>query len=338
MNEQALMDTASAMVKSGKGILAADESTPTIGKRFEQIGVESTFDMRNEYRDMLFTASGLENNISGVIMFDETLRQSTTCDKKILFPKYLESKNIIPGIKVDTGAKDLAGALNEKVTEGLDGLRNRLKEYYTLGARFAKWRAVITIGSEIPSEHCILANAHALARYASLCQESSIVPIVEPEVLMNGEHTVETCYDVTSSTLDCVFNILRTHNVMLEGIVLKPNMVISGLDCNDQADVEKVSDMTVKVLKDNVPESVPGIAFLSGGQSSDDATSHLNSMNKKYKGDLPWNLTFSYGRALQADALNSWGGSNREAGQLKLMERSKSNGLASCGEIPSLVS
>ena len=323
MNEQMLMNTASSMVKKGKGILAADESTPTIGKRLQQIGVDSTFETRNEYRDMLFTAVGMENYISGVIMFDETLRQSTTCKNKTPFVKLLSDKDVLPGIKVDTGAKDLAGALGEKVTEGLDGLRDRLDEYYSLGARFAKWRAVITIDDGIPSEHCISANAHALARYASLCQESNIVPIVEPEVLMDGSHTIETCYDVTNKTLECVFDVLKLHNVMLEGIVLKPNMVISGLDCNEQANVEKVSEMTVKVLKANVPDAVPGIAFLSGGQSSDDATAHLNCMNKN-NSDMPWNLTFSYGRALQADALVGWNGSKRENGQSNLLKRAES--------------
>ena len=332
MNEQMLMNTASSMVKKGKGILAADESTPTIGKRLQQIGVDSTFETRNEYRDMLFTAVGMENYISGVIMFDETLRQSTTCKNKTPFVKLLSDKDVLPGIKVDTGAKDLAGALGEKVTEGLDGLRDRLDEYYSLGARFAKWRAVITIDDGIPSEHCISANAHALARYASLCQESNIVPIVEPEVLMDGSHTIETCYDVTNKTLECVFDVLKLHNVMLEGIVLKPNMVISGLDCNEQANVEKVSEMTVKVLKANVPDAVPGIAFLSGGQSSDDATAHLNCMNKN-NSDMPWNLTFSYGRALQADALVGWNGSKRENGQSNLLKRAESNGMASCGEL-----
>ena len=332
MNEQMLMNTASSMIKKGKGILAADESTPTIGKRLQQIGVDSTFETRNEYRDMLFTADGMENYISGVIMFDETLRQSTTCKNKTPFVKLLSDKDVLPGIKVDTGAKDLAGSLGEKITEGLDGLRDRLNEYYSLGARFAKWRAVITIDDGIPSEHCISANAHALARYASLCQESNIVPIVEPEVLMDGSHTIETCYDVTNKTLECVFDVLKLHNVMLEGIVLKPNMVISGLDCNEQANVEKVSEMTVKVLKSNVPDAVPGIAFLSGGQSSDDATAHLNCMNKN-NSDMPWNLTFSYGRALQADALVGWNGSSRENGQSNLLKRAESNGMASCGEL-----
>ena len=331
MNEQILINTALAMVKKGKGILAADESTPTIGKRLNQIGVNSTFETRNEYRDMLFTADGIENHISGVIMFDETLRQSTTCNDKTPFVKLLSDKNVFPGIKVDTGAKDLAGAQGEKITEGLDGLRDRLKEYYSLGAKFAKWRAVITIGNGIPTDHCIAANAHALARYASLCQESNIVPIVEPEVLMDGNHTIETCYDVTNKTLDCVFDVLKLYNVMLEGIVLKPNMVISGLDCQEQANVKKVSDMTVKTLKSNVPDTVPGIAFLSGGQSSDDATAHLNCMNKN-NSDMPWNLTFSYGRALQQDALNTWRGEYISEAQEAFLNRAKNNSLATSGK------
>ena len=332
MNEKMLIDTASAMVSKGKGILAADESTPTIGKRLDQIDVESTFETRNEYRDMLFTANGMENNISGVIMYDETLRQSSTCDDKIPFVELLANKNVLAGIKVDTGAKDLSGAPGEKITEGLDGLRERLNEYYSLGARFAKWRAVIKIGDGMPSEYCIAANAHALARYASLCQEASIVPIVEPEVLMDGVHTIESCFSVTNKTLECVFDVLKLHNVMLEGIVLKPNMVISAMECSEQADVDTVSKMTVKVLKENVPSEVPGIAFLSGGQSSDHATAHLNSMNKN-NSDLPWNLTYSYGRALQADALSDWAGSDRAKGQASLLRRARENGLASCGEL-----
>ena len=331
MNEQMLINTAAKMVKKGKGILAADESTPTAGSRLQSIGVKSTFETRNEYRDMLFTAEGMENYISGVIMFDETLRQSTTCSDKTPFVKLLNDKDVIPGIKVDTGAKDLSSFPGEKITEGLDGLRDRLQEYFDIGARFAKWRAVITINEGIPSDLCILANAHALARYASLCQESSIVPIVEPEVLMNGSHTIEKCYDVTNKTLNIVFEQLNSFNIMLEGIVLKPNMVISGLDCDEQADIEKVSEMTVKCLKSNVPEAVPGIAFLSGGQTSDLATEHLNCMNKNHMESMPWNLTFSYGRALQADALKGWGGSNFKLGQENLIKRARANSLATEG-------
>ena len=326
-----LKETANRMVEKGKGILAADESNPTCGKRFESIGVDSTYENRNEYRDMLLSTENLENYISGVIMYDETFRQSTTCKNKIPFTEYLEEKGIIPGIKVDSGAKDLAGFTNEKVTEGLDGLRERLQEYFNLGARFAKWRAVVNISDSLPSISAIEANTHALARYAALCQENGIVPIVEPEVLMDGSHTVERCYEVTCQTLDILFDQLSKFNVMLEGIILKPNMVISGLLCSEQANIEKVADLTVKCFKDNVPASVAGIAFLSGGQSSDVATEHLNCMNKKYN-SLPWNLTFSYGRALQQDALNAWGGSNRIDAQNELLKRAKNNSLATLGE------
>ena len=331
MNKEQLCNIAKAMVEKGKGILAADESTPTIGKRFEAIGVESTYETRNEYRDMLFTTKNLEKFISGVIMFHETLKQSTTCKDKIPFVKFLQDKGIIPGIKVDLGAKTLSGFSGEKITEGLDGLRERLQEYYKLGARFAKWRAVITIGNGIPSDPCIVANAHALARYASLCQEANIVPIIEPEVHMNGIHTIDKCAQITNNTLRVVFEELNNFNIMLEGIVLKPNMVISGLECEEQADIDKVSEMTVKCLKTNVPKSVPGIAFLSGGQTSDLATSHLNCINKNYLDSMPWNLTFSYGRALQADALESWGGNNRELGQENLIKRAKFNSMATTG-------
>ena len=331
MNKQMLINTALKMVEKGKGILAADESTPTAGKRLQSIGVESTYETRNEYRDMLFTSGGIENFISGVIMFDETLKQSTTRSERTPFVELLNDKGMIPGIKVDTGAKNLSGFEGEKITEGLDGLRDRLQEYFEIGARFAKWRAVITIGDGTPSDSCIFANAHALARYASLCQEASIVPIVEPEVLMDGGHAIEKCYEVSNKTLEVVFKELNNFNVMLEGIVLKPNMVISGLDCSEQADAETVSKMTFDCLKSNVPESVPGIAFLSGGQSSDLATEHLNCMNKKYIDSMPWNLTFSYGRALQADALDGWGGSNRKLGQENLMKRAEANSLATKG-------
>ena len=332
INEGALNDIAKKMVLKGKGILAADESSPTCAKRLDSIGVESTFEMRNEYRDMLFSTNNLENFISGVILFDETFRQSTTCEKHELFIDLLNSKGIVPGIKVDTGAKNLAGFNGEKITEGLDGLRDRLKEYYDLGARFAKWRAVITIGDNMPSDGCILANAHALARYSALCQETGIVPIVEPEVLMDGKHTIETCYEISKRTLNVVFEQLLLNHVYLGGIVLKPNMIISALDCPEQASVEKVADMTFKCLKENVPAEVPGIAFLSGGQSSDLATAHLCKMNEKYSDQMPWNLTFSYGRALQHDALNAWGGSDRVAGQKALMERAEGNSLATYGK------
>jgi len=327
-----LHEIANQMVLKGKGILAADESTPTCDKRFDSIGVEKNFNNRNEYRDLLFNTPDIEKYISGVILFDETIRQSTTCDKSIPFTELLKSKGIIPGIKVDTGAKDFAGFKNEKITEGLDGLRDRLKEYYEMGARFAKWRAVITIGETIPSDACIHSNANGLARYASLCQENGLVPIVEPEVLMDGSHTIEDCYDVTQRTLNVTFQQLIMHHVDLSGIVLKPNMIISGSDCDTQADIDKVAELTFKCLKDNVPSDVPGIAFLSGGQSSDLATAHLNTMNKKYMSEMPWNLTFSYGRALQEDALKAWGGTNRNEGQEAFIFRARTNSLATKGE------
>ena len=331
-DDQQLKEIAKKMVSKGKGILAADESTPTCKKRFDSISVESTFENRNEYRNMLFTSDGIEEFISGVILFDETFRQSTTDNQKIPFVDYLNSKGIVPGIKVDMGAKDLAGFEGEKITEGLDGLKARLDEYYNLGARFAKWRAVITVGESIPSDACIHANAHALARYAALCQDSNIVPIVEPEVLMDGSHTIETCYEVSKRALNIVFEQLLLNRVMLEGIVLKPNMIISGLDCNEQADIDKVADMTYKCLKENVPSEVPGIAFLSGGQSSDLATLHLQKMNEKYQDEMPWNLTFSYGRALQHDALNSWKGVDVENGQKSFLNRARANSLATLGQ------
>jgi len=327
-----LHQIANQMVLKGKGILAADESTPTCDKRFDSIGVEKNFNNRNEYRDLLFNTPDIEKYVSGVILFDETIRQSTTCDKSIPFTELLKSKGIIPGIKVDTGAKDFAGFKNEKITEGLDGLRDRLKEYYEMGARFAKWRAVITIGETIPSDACIHSNANGLARYASLCQENGIVPIVEPEVLMDGSHTIEDCYDVTQRTLNVTFQQLIMHHVDLSGIVLKPNMIISGSDCDTQADIDKVAELTFKCLKDNVPSDVPGIAFLSGGQSSDLATAHLNTMNKKYMSEMPWNLTFSYGRALQEDALKAWGGTNRNEGQEAFIFRARTNSLATKGK------
>tara|TARA_S200000501_G_scaffold128592_2_gene121502 strand:+ start:850 stop:1857 length:1008 start_codon:yes stop_codon:yes gene_type:complete len=331
-NDQQLKEIAKKMVSKGKGILAADESTPTCKKRFDSISVESTFENRNEYRNMLFTSDRIEEFISGVILFDETFRQSTTDNQKIPFVDYLNSKGIVPGIKVDMGAKDLAGFEGEKITEGLDGLKARLDEYYNLGARFAKWRAVITVGESIPSDACIHANAHALARYAALCQDSNIVPIVEPEVLMDGSHTIETCYEVSKRALNIVFEQLLLNRVILEGIVLKPNMIISGLDCSEQADIDKVADMTYKCLKENVPSEVPGIAFLSGGQSSDLATLHLQKMNEKYQDEMPWNLTFSYGRALQHDALNSWKGVDVENGQKSFLNRARANSLATLGQ------
>ena len=333
MNKEQLRSTANAMVQKGKGILAADESSPTCGKRFESIGVESTERNRNIYRDLLFTTSGMEEYISGVILFDETLRQSTIADGTA-FPQYLKNLGVIPGIKVDKGAKELASHSGEKVTEGLDGLRDRLVEYYRLGARFAKWRAVITIGDGgIPTETCIHVNAHALARYAALCQETDIVPIVEPEVLMDGTHSIDTCHEVSQKAFTMVFDELNKQRVFLEGIVLKPNMIVSGIGCSEQAGVEEVADRTVEVLKATVPDEVPGCAFLSGGQTNENATAHLNMMNSKHEGSLPWNLTFSYGRALQASALSSWSGKdeNIPTAQEAFFQRAKFNGLASKG-------
>jgi len=333
MNKEQLRSTANAMVQKGKGILAADESNPTCGKRFESIGVESTERNRNIYRDLLFTTSGMEEYISGVILFDETLRQSTIADGTA-FPQYLKNLGVIPGIKVDKGAKELASHSGEKVTEGLDGLRDRLIEYYRLGARFAKWRAVITIGDGgIPTETCIHVNAHALARYAALCQEADIVPIVEPEVLMDGTHSIDTCHEVSQKAFTRVFDELNKQRVFLEGIVLKPNMIVSGIGCSEKAGVEEVADRTVEVLKATVPDEVPGCAFLSGGQTNENATAHLNRMNSKYTGILPWNLTFSYGRALQASALISWSGKdeNIPTAQEAFFQRAKFNGLASKG-------
>ncbi len=333
MSWNSLPEIANAMVKKGRGILAADESTPTCTKRFDSIGVDSTEANRNAYRDMLFTTPDMEEFISGVILFDETLRQSTLKDGTP-FPEYLTNLNVIPGIKVDKGAHPLSGTEGEKVTEGLDGLDARLKEYYELGARFAKWRAVITISESEPSGTCVTANAHALARYAALCQENGIVPIVEPEILMDGSHTVEDSFVVTEEVLHSVFYELYGQNVLLEGMVLKPNMVLSGYKCSEQASVDDVAEMTVTVLKRCVPSAVPGIAFLSGGQSNEDATAHLNSMNRILGNSSPWNLTYSYGRALQASALDTWSGKeeNVPAAQDAFYKRAKLNSLATKGD------
>ena len=333
MSWNSLPEIANAMVEKGRGILAADESTPTCTKRFESIGVDSTVANRNAYRDMLFTTPDMEEFISGVILFDETLRQSTLKDGTP-FPEYLTNLNVIPGIKVDKGAHSLPGTEGEKVTEGLDGLDARLKEYYELGARFAKWRAVITINESEPSSTCVSANAHALARYAALCQENGIVPIVEPEILMDGSHTIEDSFIVTEEVLHSVFYELYGQNVLLEGMILKPNMVLSGYKCSEQASVDEVAEMTVTVLKRCVPSAVPGIAFLSGGQSNEDATAHLNSMNKILDNNSPWNLTYSYGRALQAPALDAWLGKeeNVSAAQDAFYKRAKLNSLATKGD------
>ncbi len=330
MNLEELNSVALAMTGNGKGILAADESTPTIKKRFDMIDTESTEDSRRRYREMIITAEGAADYIGGGIMYDETLRQATS--DGIPFAKYMSDLGMVPGIKVDTGAKPLAGFPGETVTEGLDGLRDRLAEYHGLGARFAKWRAVINIGENIPSDFCLHANAHALARYAALCQEAGIVPIVEPEVLMDGAHSIERCEEVTNAALEALFGQLAAHKVALEGIVLKPNMVISGSDAQDRAGPAEVAAATLRTLKAHVPDEVPGIAFLSGGQSAEEATEHLGLMNQM--GPLPWELSFSYGRALQAPALAAWHGKeeNYGAGQAALFKRAKLNSLAHLGK------
>jgi len=327
MAAQELEATARALVAEGKGILAADESDGTIKKRFDSIGVESTEESRRGYRDLLFTTEGVEEYISGVILFDETIRQSSADGTP--FPKLLESKGIIPGIKVDQGAKPLALAESETITEGLDGLRERLTEYRELGARFAKWRATYSITDTLPSEYCMWTNAHALARYAALCQEVGIVPIVEPEVLMDGDHTIERSFHVTSRVLFAVFTELADQKVQLEGTLLKPNMVLSGYGASERAGVDDVAEETIHCFKRHVPAAVPGVVFLSGGQSDEDATAHLNAMNKL--GPHPWQLSFSYGRALQAPALKAWAGKDVEAGQRAFYHRAKMNSAARSG-------
>jgi fructose-bisphosphate aldolase class I len=331
MPAQALETVAKAMVASGKGILAADESTGTIEKRFAGIKVENTEENRRAYRDMLFSAKGLGQYISGVILYDETIRQKAADGTP--FVQLMAKNGILPGIKVDTGAKALALCPGETVTEGLDGLAKRCAEYVKLGAKFAKWRAVINIGANIPSSTCIAANAHALARYAAICQEAGLVPIVEPEVLMDGNHTIERCEEVTEWTLNTVYDAIYLHRVSLEGSVLKPSMVISGKDCPKQAGVDEVAERTVRVLKRSVPAAVAGIVFLSGGQSDEVATAHLHAMNKQYGKMLPWPLSFSYGRALQAASLKAWKGSqgNVAAGQSALLHRARMNSLAATG-------
>ena len=330
MTAQSLAAIAQAMVAPGKGILAADESSGTIKKRFDAIKLESTADSRRAYRDMLFTTSGAAGFISGVILYDETLRQSTLGG--VPFPKYLSDQGMLPGIKVDAGAKALAGFPGETITEGLDGLRERLKEYAGLGAKFAKWRAVIAIGPGVPSTFCLAANAHALARYAALCQEAGIVPIVEPEVLMDGDHSIARCAEVTTAALERTFIELRAHRVAFAGMVLKPNMVVPGDGCKQRASVRQVAEATIQCLKATVPATVPGIAFLSGGQSPEESTEHLSVMNTL--GPLPWQLTFSYGRALQAPSLKAWGGTpgGVKAGQAALLKRARLNGLAHGGQ------
>jgi fructose-bisphosphate aldolase class I len=330
MNDRDLVDVAEAMVAEGKGILAIDESAGTCKKRFDSVGVECTEENRRAYRDMLLTTPGLADHISGAILFDETIRQATADGTP--FVNYMTEAGMLPGIKVDAGAHPLAGHPGEKVTEGLDGLRGRLDEYRRLGARFAKWRAVITIAEGTPSTACLNANAHALARYAALCQEAGIVPIVEPEVLMDGDHSLEDCFDVTEAMLHALFNQLYEHNLLLEGTILKASMVISGSKASERAGVDEVAEATLQCLLNTVPAALGGIVFLSGGQSDIEATAHLDAMNRM--GGLPWPLSFSYGRALQAPALATWGenpAGNVAAAQRKLAHRARMNGLAAMG-------
>ncbi len=331
MNTEELKSVAAAIVGKQKGVLAADESSPTIKKRFASIDLESTEEHRRRYRELLLTAPGIEQYIGGVILFDETLRQASV--EGVPFADVLSSRGIVPGIKVDKGAKPLAGYPGERVTEGLDGLRDRLAEYRQMGARFAKWRAVIDIDDhDIPSAFGIHANAHALARYAALCQEADIVPIVEPEVLMDGAHGIERCEAVTSAVLEEVFTQLDAHRVVFDAMLLKPNMVIPGKKCARQAGVNEVAEATMRCLTRYVPAAVPGIVFLSGGQSAEDATDHLNAMNAM--GAHPWEVSFSYGRALQAPVLEAWKGQEADfaTAQAALLKRSRLNGLARDGQ------
>lgn len=331
MSIEQLAETAQAMVAAGKGIIAIDESTGTIKKRFDSVNVESTEENRRAYREMLLTTPKLGEYISGAILFDETLRQSTK--DGVPFTKIMNDAGIIPGIKVDKGTHPLAGFPDEVVTEGLDGLRARLEEYYKLGARFAKWRAVIRIGEDIPTGTCIDANAHALARYAALCQEQGLVPMVEPEILLDGDHDIDTCYEVTEVVLRTLFSALYEHNVMLEGTILKVSMVLPGKDAEEQASIEEVAAATLHCLKASVPATLPGIVFLSGGQSDEDATAHLDAMNRM--GEKPWPLSFSYGRAMQSAALKIWAedmSGNVAKAQETVYARARENGLAALGE------
>lgn len=325
-----LESIARRLAGGARGILAADESNATMGKRLESVGVNNAEENRRAFRELLFSAPDFGSLISGVILYDETIRQKSSAG--VAFPQMLEQMGVIPGIKVDTGAKALPGSSAEKITEGLDGLRDRLVEYYQMGARFAKWRAVIEVDSTLPSDYCLLANAQALARYAALCQENGIVPIVEPEVLMDGDHDIERCAVVTERTLHLVFQALYDHRVLLEGILLKPNMVIAGKKCARQASVDQVAAETLRILRRTVPAAVPGIVFLSGGQSDELATAHLSAMNAA--GPAPWLLSFSYGRALQAAALKRWAGQagNVSAAQAAFAHRARMNSLACKGE------
>jgi fructose-bisphosphate aldolase class I len=319
------------LVAQGKGILAADETTPTLTRRFNALGIQSTEQSRRTYREMLFTSPGASEFISGVIMYDETIRQKSSGGSPLA--EALTAQGILPGIKVDTGAKPLAGSRDETVTEGLDGLRDRLKEYHGMGARFAKWRAVIHVTDTLPSSACVRANAHALARYAALCQEQELVPIVEPEVLMDGPHTIERCEEVTGIVLHAVFNALFEQDVAFEKMLLKPNMVLPGKECARQASVEEVAIATLRCFRRHVPAAVPGIVFLSGGQNARLATTHLNAINRA-PGPKPWKLSFSYGRALQDPALEAWHGrdQNLAAGQKALSDRARANGAACVGK------
>lgn len=331
MSSNQLVDVALAMVAEGKGILAIDESSGTIAKRLASVNLESSEENRRAYRDMLLTTQGLGDHISGAILYDETIRQSALDGTP--FVDVMKSAGVMPGIKVDTGAHPLAGHPGEKVTEGLDGLRGRLEEYRSLGAMFAKWRAVITIGENIPTSACVDSNAHALARYAALCQEAGIVPMVEPEVLMDGDHSIDTCYEVTEATLRSVFNQLYEQNVLLEGTILKASMVISGSEASERAGVQEVAESTIECLLNAVPASLAGVVFLSGGQSDTEATAHLDAMNRI--GGLPWPLSFSYGRALQAPSLRIWGANPAENvgdAQKALAHRARMNGLAAMGQ------
>jgi fructose-bisphosphate aldolase class I len=332
MNAQELMSTAKALVTDDKGLLAMDESNPTCNKRFAEHGIPETAEARRAYREMIVTAPGLGKSISGAILYDETIRQQKTDGTS--FAKALKDAGIIPGIKVDTGAKELAAHPGEKITEGLDGLRARLAEYEKMGARFAKWRAVIAIGEGMPSRGCIDANAHALARYAALCQEAGLVPIVEPEVLMDGAHGMQRCGEVTEEVLRTVFNQLSIQRVLLEGLLLKPNMVLPGLACPKQESVDEVADATVTCLLRSVPAAVPGIAFLSGGQSGELASARLNAMNVRFKSRVPWALAFSYARAIQQPALGIWRGKQAQvpAAQQALLHRASCNRSARRGD------
>ena len=332
MNTQELINTARMLIAGDKGLLAMDESTPTCDKRFAMLGIPQTLEARRAYREMIITTPGLAESISGLILYDETIRQKKKDGTP--FIKIIIDAGIIPGIKVDTGAKDMAGHPGEKITEGLDGLRSRLTEYSQMGARFAKWRAVIALGEGLPSQGCIEANAQSLARYAALCQEAGLVPIVEPEVLMDGEHTLGRCNEVTEEVLRTVFNQLYTQRVMLEGMILKPNMVLPGLACPKQETVDEVADATVRCLLRSVPAAIPGIAFLSGGQTSELASARLNAMNFRFKSRLPWALSFSFARAIQQPALEIWHGDEKNvfAAQKALYHRASCNRAARRGE------